>query len=483
MAFSFRRFLKGITIIPKTTSTVSAAGDIDFDTTANKLNLHNGTTASPVVTEAHSATLTNKTIDADSNTISNIENADIKAAAAIDATKIADGSVTNTEFQYVGGVTSDIQTQLNGKQATGNYITALTGDVTAAGPGSVAATVASVGGSSAANVAAAEALANAATNLNTASTIVKRDASGNFSAGTITAGLTGNVTGNVSGTALNVTGTVAIANGGTGQTSQTAAFDALAPTTTKGDIVVHNGTDNIRIPVGTDGQLLSADSSQASGVKWIAGSSVPPTVQTFTTGSGTYTTPAGVKYLKIKLVGGGGGGAGGGTSGQTSGSNGTDTTFGSSFLIAGGGTGGGALGNIGGIGGVPTITFPAVGISFYGQTGGGGAFEAVSSIALPGGYGGNSAFAGGGGSGYSAAGTAGASNTGGGGAGGGCDYAVSVYSGTGGGAGAYVEVVVPSPSATYSYAVGDGGSAGTAGASGYAGGNGAKGIIYVEEYY
>ena len=44
-----------------------------------------------------------------------IVNADISGSAAIDATKIADGSVTSTEFQYLGGVTSDLQTQLNGK--------------------------------------------------------------------------------------------------------------------------------------------------------------------------------------------------------------------------------------------------------------------------------------------------------------------------------------------------------------------------------
>jgi len=49
-----------------------------------------------------------------------------------------------TELTYLKGVTSAIQTQLNGKQATGNYITALTGDVTASGPGSVAATLATV---------------------------------------------------------------------------------------------------------------------------------------------------------------------------------------------------------------------------------------------------------------------------------------------------------------------------------------------------
>lgn len=40
-------------------------------------------------------------------------NADIPSS--IDATKIADGSVSNSEFQYLGGVTSDIQTQLDTK--------------------------------------------------------------------------------------------------------------------------------------------------------------------------------------------------------------------------------------------------------------------------------------------------------------------------------------------------------------------------------
>lgn len=39
-------------------------------------------------------------------------------ASGINATKIADGSVDNTEFQYLNGVTSAIQTQINSKQAT-----------------------------------------------------------------------------------------------------------------------------------------------------------------------------------------------------------------------------------------------------------------------------------------------------------------------------------------------------------------------------
>lgn len=52
-------------------------------------------------------------------------------------------SVTTTTLGYLDA-TSSIQTQLNGKQATGNYITALTGDGTAAGPGSSALTLATV---------------------------------------------------------------------------------------------------------------------------------------------------------------------------------------------------------------------------------------------------------------------------------------------------------------------------------------------------
>jgi hypothetical protein len=194
-------------------------------------------------------------------------------AAAITATRalVSDANgipthsaVTATELGYVSGVTSAIQTQLDGKQATGNYITALTGDVTASGPGSVAGTVNTVGGAAAADVATATTLANAATSANTNSAIVRRDGSGNFSAGTITA----NLTGNASGTAANVTGTVAIANGGTGQTAKTAAFDALSPTTSKGDLIVSDGTDNIRLAVGADGTVLTADSGQTSGLNW-----------------------------------------------------------------------------------------------------------------------------------------------------------------------------------------------------------------------
>ena len=44
---------------------------------------------------------------------------------AIDATKLADGSVTSAEFQYIGGLTSDAQTQINAKSAASDALTGL----------------------------------------------------------------------------------------------------------------------------------------------------------------------------------------------------------------------------------------------------------------------------------------------------------------------------------------------------------------------
>jgi trimeric autotransporter adhesin len=80
-----------------------------------------------------------------------------------------------------------------------------------------------------------------------------------------------------------VTGTLPIANGGTGQTTAVAAFDALSPATTKGDLIVSDGTDNVRLPVGTNNFVLTADSTQASGVKWALASGSGATITNDTT--------------------------------------------------------------------------------------------------------------------------------------------------------------------------------------------------------
>ena len=61
-----------------------------------------------------------------------------------------------------------------------------------------------------------------------------------------------------------VTGTAAISEGGTGQTAKTAAYDALSPTTTQGDVSYNNGSDNVRLATGTSGQFLTSGGSGAN---------------------------------------------------------------------------------------------------------------------------------------------------------------------------------------------------------------------------
>lgn len=61
---------------------------------------------------------------------------------------------------------------------------------------------------------------------------------------------------------------VGIAKGGTGQTSKTPAFDALAPTTTKGDLIVYDGSDNVRKAVGTPGYGLISDPDDSNGLSY-----------------------------------------------------------------------------------------------------------------------------------------------------------------------------------------------------------------------
>lgn len=270
---------------------------------------------------------------------------------------------------------------------------------------------------------------------------------------------------------------------------QAARAVSEALVTAKGDIFAASASSVIsKLAVGTNGYVLTADSSAGVGLKWAAAPSAPaiPTIQKFTSGSGTYTTPVGVRYIRVKMVGGGGGGGGSGDTGTpgSAGTGGNSTTFGSSLLISAGGNAGNAVGP-GSSGGGNTINSPAIAlVNATGGSGGGYQQTTSSGIYLSGGHGGSSALGGAGSSaagGYSSSNAA--ANTGGGGAGGGGGGVANAQSGAGGGSGGYLEAKINSPSATYSYAVGGSANGGSAGASGYVGSAGASGVIVVEEYY
>lgn len=206
------------------------------------IGLTNVDNTSDATKNAAAVALTNKTIDADLNTISNIDNADIKAAAGISVNKLAavtadrvllsNGSgfisastITNTTLGYLDA-TSSIQTQLNAKQATGNYVTSLTGEATGSGPGATAVTLTNSAVIGKVLTAYSKGAGTISSSDSILSSIQKLDANDD-------------------------------------------AKQTRATLTTKGDLYVATASDTVvRQAVGTNGHVLTSDSTQTNGIKY-----------------------------------------------------------------------------------------------------------------------------------------------------------------------------------------------------------------------
>ena len=92
-------------------------------------------------------------------------------------------------------------------------------------------------------------------------------ASGNFSSGTFTWPTFNQ---NTTGTAAGLSTTLAIGSGGTGQTTASAAFNALSPITTTGDLIIGNGSNSAtRLAIGANSTVLTSNGTTAS---WVSGS-------------------------------------------------------------------------------------------------------------------------------------------------------------------------------------------------------------------
>jgi hypothetical protein len=213
--------------------------------------------------------------------------------------------------------------------------------------------------------------------------------------------------------------------------------------------------------------------------------SLSPTFQIFTSGNGTYITPANVKYIRIRIVGGGGGGQASNASPTEWGPSGS-AGFSSFFtrspvlsLVAGGGLSGGING---GNGGTTSVFGVNAIVAMSGGGGNAGQYKGIQDDESSG-AGGNSFFGGAGGAviGYYN-GKSAVASSGSGGSGGGLFEAWEGHCGAGGGAGGYIEAIVVSPASSYEYRVGIGGDGGIA-TAGTNGGAGASGQIIVEEHY
>jgi hypothetical protein len=98
-----------------------------------------------------------------------------------------------------------------------------------------------------------------------------------------------------------VTGALPIANGGTGATTNTAAFNALSPTTTAGDLIVNNGTNNVRLAIGSAGQVLTVVAGSPAWVPATSGETtfVNANTGTISIGEVVYVNSAGKVDLAI----------------------------------------------------------------------------------------------------------------------------------------------------------------------------------------
>lgn len=233
--------------------------------------------------------------------------------------------------------------------------------------------------------------------------------------------------------------------------------------------------------------IVNADISASAAIALTKLNRTPPTIQQFTSGTGTYTLPSNIVYLRIKMVGGGGGGSGSGTaSASSNGGTGGTTTFGTTLLSATGGTGG-TFEGAGGGGGTASLGSGPIGTAISGGQGTGYTFDGTVAglVDLAGGAGASSPLGGvGGGASQQTAGYAAIANSGSGGGGGGSGTLAASASGSGGGSGGWIDcLITASIAGTYAYAIGAAGTAGGAGTNGFAGGAGGSGYIIVEEHY
>ena len=105
--------------------------------------------------------------------------------------------------------------------------------------------------------------------------------------------------------AVVLAGTLGIANGGTGQTTASAAFNALSPVTSTGDLIIGNGVNSAtRLPIGTNGYVLTSNGTTAT---WAASTGGVTSFSAGTTGFSPSVATTGAVTLTGTLAIGSGG--------------------------------------------------------------------------------------------------------------------------------------------------------------------------------
>lgn len=240
------QYRNGLQILQVSSLALDEMGELQVLTSDGKIYYHNGTIASALITEAGGVTISNKNFVDNSTFI--IDNVDATIRIGFNAAGTTGTTTTLTSSQtanrtitfpdatdtLVGKATADI---LTNKSIDGNTNTITNISLSAGITGTLAIANGGTGQTT------QQAAINALTGSQSSGKYLRSDG--------VDATLSTLL-------ASDLSGTVSISNGGTGQATKTAGFDALSPMTTAGDIII-GGTvgSGIRLPATTNGFVLT----------------------------------------------------------------------------------------------------------------------------------------------------------------------------------------------------------------------------------
>lgn len=263
------------TLSNKTLATPTVTGSLEADAvtnadiatsnTASTVNIGTGSGANVINIGGATSTI-NMTGTVNNQNVTNLNVTD-KLITINDGGAVASGGGSGIEIEENGVITGYNQT--SGDRNSWEFKAPNQTGVVSLSPGASNDTVTLV--------AAIQVLTNKVIDaaVNTLSNITNTaiSAAAAISRSKIAAGAADHVIINNASGVLSSEATLAIGRGGTGEATAAAGFYALSPTTTKGDLIVNDGSLNVRQAVGADGFVLTADSTQTSGIKWAASGS------------------------------------------------------------------------------------------------------------------------------------------------------------------------------------------------------------------